>query len=57
VVVEAVQQVRPLLFAFFDVIELFFELGGVRHVEDVREALHQQVADHHADLGGIEASA
>ena len=57
VVVEAVEQVGPLLLALFNIVEFFFKLRRVLGVEDVRKALDQQIAHHHADFGGIEASA
>ena len=57
VAVEAVQQVGPLLLAFFNVVQLLFQLGRVRDIEDVREILHQQIADHHADLSRIKPPA
>src|SRR5712664_3915107 len=46
----------PGQLAFLDLVELFFEPRGKRHVENVFKALHQQGADAFAKHGGREAS-
>src|SRR5207302_7912811 len=55
--IEAAQGVGPLLFSFFDVVQLFFQLGGVLVFEDVGEIRDQQVRHHHPDLRRDELAA
>ena len=55
--VEALQQIGPLLLAFFDLVQLLFQLRRVLRIEDVGEVLHQQFRHHHPDLGGKEPPA
>src|SRR5579864_57980 len=55
--VELRHGVGPLLFAFFDLVEFFFQAGGVGHVENVTEVVHEEVGDDEADLGGRKFSA
>ena len=51
VVVEAIQQVRPLLLPILHRVQLAFEPRRVLRVEDVREVLHQQPRHHRPNLG------
>src|SRR5689334_22438722 len=48
--VELRHRVGPLLFALFDLIELFFETRGISRIEDLREVLDQQIGDDQADF-------
>src|ERR1035437_2254055 len=41
VAVESFQQVRPLLVTLFNLVQFLFQLGRVRHVEDIRKVLYQ----------------
>ena len=56
-VVKAIQQNGPLLRALFDLVQLLFQPGRISHIEDIRKILHQQVANHHSNLGGIKSPA
>ena len=55
--VELGQRLRPLLFAFFDLIQFFFQPRGVGRVENIGKICHQQIGDHHADFSGHEFAA
>src|SRR5579864_8251612 len=50
--VELAQGVGPLLLAFLNLVELFFEAGGVLRVENVLEIFDEQVSDDQAYFGG-----
>src|SRR5579862_298831 len=54
--VEPIQRVGPGHFAVFDLVQLFFHARGIGEIENVAEVFYQQVADHHAELGGIKTS-
>ncbi len=47
----------PFEFAVFDLVQLFFHARRVLHVEQVVEALKQQVRNHHTQLGRAELAA
>jgi hypothetical protein len=52
--VELGHRVLPLLFAFFDFVELFLQTRRVLQIENILEVFHQQIGDNQADLGGNE---
>ena len=55
VLLEFLPEVRhgvlPLLFSFFDFVELFFQTRRVLHIENVLEVLDQQIGDDETNLG------
>ena len=54
--VELLQRVGPVQLPFLHLVQLLFHARRVGDVEDVAEVLHQQVAHHHAEFGGMEAA-
>ena len=48
--VELSERVSPLLFAFLDFVEFFFQPRRVLHIEDVAKILDQQIGNHQSDL-------
>ena len=48
--VEVAERVRPGFFAFFDLVQFFFQPGGVLDIENVAEIFHQQIGHHQADF-------
>ena len=55
--VELAHGLAPVELAVFDLVELLFHPRRVLHVEDVVEALEQQIGHHHAEFGGREVAA
>ena len=53
--IEYLQSLHPALLPLFYGIQLFLHPGGVPHIEEVGEVLHQQVGDQAAELGGDKA--
>ncbi len=49
--VELCKRVGPLLLAFFDFVEFFFQPRGIGHVEDIAEVFHQQIRHHQPNFG------
>src|SRR6185295_486025 len=54
--VELRQRRGPYHFAVFDLVQLFFHMSGVRDVEQIVEALDQQIADDYSEFGWKEAA-
>src|SRR5215813_1049499 len=55
--VELAQRISPLLLAFFDFVQFFFESSGVLEVEDIGKVFYQQVGYDEANLSRNEFSA
>ena len=52
--VEVGQRVRPLLLAFFNFVQFFFQASGVLEIENVAEVFHQQIGHDQTDFCGNE---
>src|SRR6185437_1762855 len=55
--VEIGERLRPGFLAFLNLVQLFFELGGVLNIEDVAEVLDQKIGNDQADFRRREFSA
>ena len=48
--VEIAQRVSPLLLAFFDFVQLFFQTRGVLDIENVGKVLYQKISHDQPDF-------
>ena len=48
--VEVAQRVSPLLLAFFDFVQFFFQAGRVLDIENIPEVFDQKVGNDQSDL-------